>query len=211
MHKLLLLLAMSCSKVTNVQSFLGKTSFTQQQQAARSAVVSIHGKDTGIIGSGAYIKYNKKNYVITAHHVIDKLKEIKISDGKKLFKASVVLVKKEKDLAILELDEKLLIKPLKIQKNLSNEKLLGQTLCYSGFPNGSGPMTICGTSVGKIDKFYSLHSYVWFGASGGAIVDKRGSVVGIVSAIEACSTFGIPIEDAGFFVEISQKDLEALN
>ena len=68
---------------------------------------------------------------------------------------------------------------------------------YTGYPNLTGPLTIYGTVSGfSVDDSIILQSYAWGGASGSAVLDYRGRLIGIVVGIEVVTSMtGLPSEN----------------
>ena len=58
-----------------------------------------------------------------------------------------------------------------------------------------------------------LHSYAWSGASGSAVLDRKGRIVGVLSAVDIGYAFGaIPqiVEDVVIVVPIHRLKIEDL-
>ena len=158
------------------------------QISSREGVVSVEiltAKGEAGIGSGAYILFNNKTYVITAAHVIEDSLITVVSTRGHSTSAKPVFINKQKDIAILQVDVLDDIKPIKLIPRQDFSLKLGEELYYSGFPNGFGPLTIQGT-IAAFDAADAviLQSYAWPGASGSLVLDKRGKVVGVLVAIE---------------------------
>ena len=80
--------------------------------------------------------------------------------------------------------------------NQNNIKI-GQRVLYTGYPNLTGPLTIYGTVAGfSVDNSIILQSYAWGGASGSAVLDYKGRLIGVVNGIEVVmSMTGLPSEN----------------
>lgn len=158
------------------------------QISSREGVVSVEiltAKGEAGIGSGAYVLLNDRTYVITAAHVIQDALVILVSSRQNSITAKPVVVFKDKDIAILQVDFIDDVKPIKFVVPPTFSLSLGDQLYYTGFPNGFGPLTIQGT-IAAFDGPESaiLQSYAWPGASGSLVLDRRGRVVGVLVAIE---------------------------
>jgi hypothetical protein len=64
---------------------------------------------------------------------------------------------------------------------------------YTGYPNATGPLTIDGKIMGFVDMaLYIVNTYAWSGASGSAVFDEKGNIIGIISALRGWETL-VPI------------------
>ena len=62
---------------------------------------------------------------------------------------------------------------------------IGEECYYSGYPNDKTMMTLAGKVAGYTESGdLILDSYAWNGASGSAVFNKRGKIIGVVSAID---------------------------
>ncbi len=161
------------------------------------------------LGSGVIVDADK-GYVMTNHHVIDKADEITVTlrDGRH-FKAKVVGDDPESDIALLHIDAKnLTAVPLadsdKLQVGdfvvaVGNPFGLGQTVT-SGIVSALGRS---GLGIEGYEDFIQTDASINPGNSGGALVNLRGQLVGINTAIIGPSGgnvgigFAIPINMAG--------------
>ena len=141
------------------------------------------------LGSGVIIN-SKKGYVITNNHVIAKAKDIKVKlhDGRE-FKAKLVGADPASDIAIIQ------IKPenLTALKFSNSEKLrVGDFVVAIGNPFGIGQTVTSGivSALGRsglgieaYENFIQTDASINPGNSGGALVNLRGELVGINTAI----------------------------
>ena len=76
------------------------------------------------------------------------------------------------------------IKPMSLNPFKEKNLKIGQDVIYSGYPNVTGLLTIEGYIAGIHPRgdIY-MHSYGWSGASGSAVFDMRGRLVGVLVAI----------------------------
>ena len=107
--------------------------------------------------------------------------------GAGLISAKVVRVDAANDLALLKADGKFLPLPLATSRGVK----LGGTVATVGFPNiglqGFAPKLAKGeiaslSGAGDDARYFQISVPVQPGNSGGALVDERGNVVGVVSA-----------------------------
>ena len=141
------------------------------------------------LGSGVIIN-SKKGYVITNNHVIAKAKDIKVKlhDGRE-FKAKLVGADPASDIAIIQ------IKPenLTAIKFSNSEKLrVGDFVVAIGNPFGIGQTVTSGivSALGRsglgieaYENFIQTDASINPGNSGGALVNLKGELVGINTAI----------------------------
>ncbi|MGA1861597.1 Do family serine endopeptidase [Deferribacter thermophilus] len=141
------------------------------------------------LGSGFVI--DKEGYIVTNNHVIDGADEIvvKLAD-KKEFKAKVVGKDPLTDLALLKIDPKDEdLKPLPLGD--SNKTEVGEWVVAIGNPFGlewtvtAGIISAKGRVLGEgpYDNFMQTDASINPGNSGGPLVNMKGEVVGINTAI----------------------------
>jgi TPR repeat protein len=136
-------------------------------------------------GSGFFI--TDDGYLISNFHVIKDATKIRLVTSAGMIAAKVVQVDSVNDLALLKTDGQ--FEPLPILPSRSAQ--LGSTVATIGFPNptlqGFAPKLAKGEIAslsGAADdpRYFQISVPVQPGNSGGALVDERGNVVGIVSA-----------------------------
>jgi serine protease Do len=141
------------------------------------------------LGSGVIV--TSDGYIVTNSHVIDGADEIKVTlpNSKKEYKAKVIGVDSESDLAVIKIEAKNL-PAIKIAN--SKNLLIGDVVFAIGNPFGVGETVTSGIVSALNKDRVGLNSYENFiqtdasinpGNSGGALVDSRGALVGINSAI----------------------------
>jgi serine protease Do/serine protease DegQ len=169
------------------------------------------------LGSGVVVD-GKRGYIITNHHVIDKADEISVNlhDGRTL-KASLIGSDPETDIAILKVNNgELAALPM-----TNSDKLrVGDFVVAIGNPFGLGQTVTSGivSALGRsglgiegYEDFIQTDASINPGNSGGALVNLRGELVGINTAILSKSGgnvgigFAIPINMAR---EIMQQLIE---
>jgi Do/DeqQ family serine protease len=149
------------------------------------------GEDTqraASLGSGVLV--SATGYILTNHHVVDAADEIKValSDGRTML-AKVVGIDPETDLAVLRVDAERL--PA-ITFGRSEALRIGDQVLAIGNPFGvgqtvtSGIVSALGRSglhINTFENFIQTDAAINPGNSGGALVDARGDLVGINTAI----------------------------
>jgi len=160
-------------------------------------------------GSGSGVLISSAGQLLTNQHVIDGADEIvvKLKDGKK-FKASIVGQDPRSDLAILKIDSP---NPLPCAPLCDNESLrVGEWVVAIGNPFGLGITVTAGvvSAIGRelsVDKQRTYRNLIQTdasinpGNSGGALVNTKGEVVGINTAIMPYGQgigFAIPVGSA---------------
>jgi S1-C subfamily serine protease len=136
-------------------------------------------------GSGVYVG---GGLVITAAHVVaDNVKpEVLMVDGQKTT-ASVVILDKPDDLAILKLRDSKLLRPAKV---LCRDPEVGEEVHTEGYPLHIGSVTTFGRVATKVHpelpdwrSIVTLDITVERGMSGGPVFDTHNSLVGITAGM----------------------------
>lgn len=158
------------------------------------------------LGSGVVVD-GEHGYIVTNHHVIDKADEISVNlhDGRTL-KATLVGSDPETDIAVLKVDNgKLAALPMSDSERLrvgdfvvaiGNPFGLGQTVT-SGIVSALGRS---GLGIEGYEDFIQTDASINPGNSGGALVNLRGELVGINTAILSKSGGNVGI---GFAIPIN--------
>jgi len=161
----------------------------QKRALASSVQLSIMLGDQKVgSGSGNYFKHKGHTFVLTAAHVADAGSgfELYVEEiiGVDKVKALPIYVNKEYDIAIVKLESELTtIKPIKWKRKDYWDVKVGEDLYYTGNPMGIQRLSIRGTVAKVYSDMIIMQGFAYDGASGSAIFDRRGNVVGIVSAI----------------------------
>ncbi|GAC15818.1 DegQ family serine endoprotease [Aliiglaciecola lipolytica] len=141
------------------------------------------------LGSGVIIDA-KEGYVVTNNHVVDNADEIivKLTDGRE-FKAKKLGADEQSDIALLKIEAK----NIKAVPLANSDKLrVGDFVVAIGNPFGlsqtvtSGIVSAMGRSglnIGGYEDFIQTDAAINRGNSGGALVNLRGELVGINTAI----------------------------
>lgn len=182
-----------------------------------AVVVVQNYRNNKLAGIGSGFIYDKKGYIMTNHHVVEKANDIKIilMDGTTI-NASVIGSDPYADIAVVKIDEKFVSKIAELGK--SEKTKVGDTVFTIGSPvssDYSGTVTR-GILSGKnrmVEVSVSSSTSDWImnvmqtdaainpGNSGGPLCNINGEVIGInsmklvESQIEGIG-FAIPIEDA---------------
>jgi S1-C subfamily serine protease len=136
-------------------------------------------------GSGFFI--TDDGYLITNNHVVKNAAQVRLVTNAGLISARVVKVDTANDLALLKAEGKFSSLPIASSRTMK----LGGTVATVGFPNiglqGFAPKFARGEIAslsGAVDdaRYFQISVPVQPGNSGGALVDERGNVVGVVSA-----------------------------
>lgn len=155
-------------------------------------------------GSGVII--NTAGYIVTNHHVVAGAKsiEVTLNDGRK-FAANILGLDPDTDLAVITINQNNL-DPLSIAN--SNDIHVGDIVLAIGNPFGIGQTVTQGiisatgrdrVGLNTYENFIQTDAAINPGNSGGALINTRGEILGINSAIYSQSgnylgiSFAIPI------------------
>lgn len=156
------------------------------------------------LGSGFII--DSEGYIVTNNHVIDGASEIKVklADGRE-FDANIVGRDPKTDLALIRIKGASGLAP--ITMGISDELRVGSWVVAIGSPFGleqtvtAGIVSAKGRIIGSgpYDNFIQTDASINPGNSGGPLVNTKGEVIGINTAIVASGQgigFAIPIDTA---------------
>lgn len=158
------------------------------------------------LGSGVIVSDN--GYIITNNHVIENADEITVTllGSETEYNAKLVGRDADSDLAVIKIEAKNL-KPIKL--GYSSELKIGDVIFAIGNPFGIGETVTQGiisalnknnVGINRYENFIQTDASINPGNSGGALVDSRGALIGINSAIISKSGgnngigFAIPID-----------------
>lgn len=157
---------------------------TKLQRVQFSQVIPLKGQGSGVIVS-------KDGFIVTNAHVVDGVQDVDIAlnDGR-TYKAVVVGESRIRDMAVLKIDAENL-NPLEIGK--SSDLQVGQFAIAVGNPLGLGSTVtfgmisalernISGQGV-HLEGLIQTSAQINPGNSGGALVDMRGNLIGIPTAM----------------------------
>ena len=160
------------------------------------------------LGSGVIV--SPQGIILTNHHVIEGADEIEVSfaDGRKR-KAKLIGSDPETDIAVLKIDASDLPNPITLGRMESVH--VGDIVLAIGNPFGVGQTVTSGIvsalgrnqlGINTFENFIQTDAAINPGNSGGALVDTRGNLIGINTAIYSRSGgnmgigFAIPINTA---------------
>ena len=169
------------------------------------------------LGSGVIVSH--EGYVLTNNHVVEGADEIEVvlTDGRKA-PAKIVGLDPETDLAVIKIK---LDKLPSIVLGQSEQARVGDVVLAIGNPFGVGQTVTMGIisalgrnnlHINSFENFIQTDAAINFGNSGGAIVDTRGNLIGINTAIYSQSGgsvgigFAIPVSTAKTVMEAIIKD-----
>jgi hypothetical protein len=162
--------------------------------------------------SGSGFSISEDGYIITSDHVVQDALQVRVLTGGGILSARVVKIDAANDLALLKVEGKCTSLPV-IPSYVAK---LGCTVATVGFPNvglqGFSPKlakgeiaSLCGARDDP--KYFQISVPVQPGNSGGALVDERGNVVGVVAAklsvVAAVATSGALPENVNYAVKSS--------
>ena len=193
-------------------------STTRLANASREATVMVYSlRPKGMAsGTGTVFKYKGNTIVITAAHVLGGMdNQITVSTGYEEVVAEPVYYDVATDLAVLLIPDLTSIDSMKLRPLKERNLRIGQDVVYSGFPNVTGLLTIEGYVAGVHPRgdIY-MHSYGWSGASGSAVFDLSGRLLGVLIALDVGQGYvGLPsiIEDVVVVVPIWKLQFELLD
>ncbi|HKW00203.1 MAG TPA: trypsin-like peptidase domain-containing protein [Vicinamibacterales bacterium] len=155
-------------------------------------------------GSGSGFIIDPAGLILTNFHVIDGADRltVKLRDGR-MYRAQVVGVDPAIDVALLQIPARdpLMVAPLGKSESLR----VGEWVCAIGNPLGYdhsvtvGVVSFLGRKVfdPSLDSLIQTDAAITFGNSGGPLINARGQVVGITTAISAQAAnigFAVPID-----------------
>ncbi|MCX6895130.1 MAG: tetratricopeptide repeat-containing serine protease family protein [Verrucomicrobia bacterium] len=137
--------------------------------------------------SGTGFLITDDGYLISNNHVVEGADRVRLVTSAGIISAKVIRVDSATDLALLKAEGKFSPLPLAASRGVK----LGGTVATVGFPNiglqGFAPKLAKGeiaslSGAGDDARYFQISVPVQPGNSGGALVDERGNVVGVVSA-----------------------------
>ncbi|MDE1997838.1 MAG: trypsin-like peptidase domain-containing protein [Burkholderiales bacterium] len=157
------------------------------------------------VGSGVIV--SPEGYILTNNHVVDHMDDIEVmlADGRRA-QAKVIGTDPDTDLAVLKVD---LDRLPTITFGDSDTLLVGDAVLAIGNPFGVGQTVTAGIvsalgrnqlGINTFENFIQTDAAINPGNSGGALVDARGNLVGINSAIYSRSGGSLGI---GFAIPVS--------
>jgi serine protease Do len=164
------------------------------------------GNDAPRRGAGTGFLIDAEGYILTNHHVIDGAERItvKLTDGR-TFRAQVVGSDPETDIAVIKVDAETSLPHAALGN--SDDLRVGEWVCAIGNPLAYEHTVTVGvvSFIGRklfdtsLDNYIQTDAAINFGNSGGPLINMRGEVVGINSAISRQASsigFAVPINQA---------------
>jgi serine protease Do len=167
------------------------------------------------LGTGFVIR--EDGLIVTNNHVIqgaDKI-QVQLSEKSKLFDAKLIGSDERTDIALIKIttSEKLPVAQLGLSKDME----VGEWVAAFGNPYGQGHtmtkgiISAKGREIGEINKFPLIQTDAPInpGNSGGPLVNMRGQVIGVNSAIDARAQgigFAIPIDEVKAIIPMLEKE-----
>lgn len=155
-----------------------------------SKIVSQNSNSWKSSGTGFFI--DKKGYIATNHHVIDKAKNIEVTVNGKSYNADLVISDEQNDLAILKINDGTFIPLQNLNYNFKSETSdVGTSVIALGFPLtnllGEEIKVTNGIISSKTGMKGDITSYqisvpIQPGNSGGPLFDNDGNLIGITSS-----------------------------
>lgn len=150
-------------------------------------------KIKGASSLGTGLVYSKKGIIVTNFHVVENASEIEVyfSKNKKTHKAQVIGVDRKTDLALLKISPNQNMMPLEFGN--SDQLRIGDIVLAIGNPFGfshtvtSGIISAKGRVIGSgpFDNYLQTDASIHPGNSGGPLLDTRGRVIGINTAVSS--------------------------
>jgi S1-C subfamily serine protease len=183
------------------------------EQRARSAAVKVRSLLQGGHGSGTYMVAHGRRVVVTAAHVVrnESVMAIDGRDGETVV-GQVVFADHDIDIAFIVVPEMETRTAIRYRpQRRYDERLVGTTLTYTGFPSHHDLLTIRGY-IAAVEKGHLVtNMFGWFGSSGSGVFDQHGRYMGCVSGIDVGTIgFGvrIPLESIVWVAPVSMLDHE---
>ena len=159
------------------------------------------------LGSGVIV--TKDGYIVTNNHVVENADEISVTIGDDPTEYTAKLIGKDSDsdIAVIKIDSSKPLTPIKLGD--SNSLLIGDITFAIGNPFGVGNTVTMGiisalnkdkVGINKYENYIQTDASINPGNSGGALVDSRGALIGINTAILSKSGgndgigFAIPVD-----------------
>ena len=159
------------------------------------------------LGSGVIV--SKDGYIVTNNHVVENAEEITVTIGDDSTEYNAKLIGKDadSDIAVIKIEPTIKLNPIKLGD--SNKLLVGDVIFAIGNPFGIGSTVSQGiisaqnknkVGINRYENYIQTDASINPGNSGGALVDSRGALIGINTAIISKSGgnngigFAIPVD-----------------
>ena len=184
----------------------GRSSSRGPQRGADDPLDSPREPDVPRQGAGSGFIVDREGYILTNHHVVEGADRITVtlSDGR-AFRGTVVGSDPAIDVALVRIPKAPNLPEAPLGN--SDELRAGEWVCAIGNPLGYvhsvtvGVVSFIGRKIfdPSLDDYIQTDAAINFGNSGGPLINSRGEVVGINSAISAKASsigFALPINQA---------------
>ena len=190
-------------KTETVQQYMGSNPIMEYFYGDR------YNNERTVRGFGSGVLISSDGYIVTNNHVIEDADEVEVTlNDRRTYEANVVGRDPSTDIALLKIDAKNM--PY-VGIGDSDELLLGEWVLAIGNPFNltstvtAGIVSAKGRSLGLLNDTYRIESFIQtdaalnVGNSGGALVNTRGELVGITTAIlspngtYAGNSFAVPV------------------
>lgn len=163
-----------------------------QQTTASWFDMYFGGSTQQVEGSGSGVIYSADGYIITNNHVIDKSTKIEVVHEKKTYQAKIIGTDASTDLALLKIEAQNL--PA-VKLGISKDLKIGEWVLAVGNPFNltstvtAGIVSAKGRNINIVNSQFPIESFIQTdaainpGNSGGALVNVRGELIGINTAI----------------------------
>ena len=142
------------------------------------------------LGSGVIV--SKDGYIVTNNHVVENAEEITVTIGDDTTEYNAKLIGKDadSDIAVIKIEPTIKLNPIKLGD--SNKLLVGDVIFAIGNPFGIGSTVTQGiisalnknkVGINRYENYIQTDASINPGNSGGALVDSRGALIGINTAI----------------------------
>lgn len=142
------------------------------------------------LGSGVIV--SKDGYIVTNNHVIENAEEITVTIGDDTTEYNAKLIGRDadSDIAVIKIETTVNLTPIKLGD--SNSLLVGDMIFAIGNPFGIGSTVTQGiisalnknkVGINRYENYIQTDASINPGNSGGALVDSRGALIGINTAI----------------------------
>lgn len=150
------------------------------------------GKSGQSVSSGSGVIFKKDGYIVTNNHVIEKATNIEVIHGKQIYEATLIGTDPSTDLAVLKIEAENLPN---IELGSSGEVEVGEWVLAVGNPFNltstvtAGIVSAKGREINVLKGKFPIESFIQTdaainpGNSGGALVNTKGELVGINTAI----------------------------
>jgi Do/DeqQ family serine protease len=150
------------------------------------------GREQSVVSSGSGVIFTADGYIVTNSHVIENANKIEVVHHKRSYDAKIIGVDPSTDLAVLKIEGKNL--PA-IKQARSKDVQVGEWVLAVGNPFNltstvtAGIVSAKGRDIGILNSQFPIESFIQTdaainpGNSGGALVNAKGELVGINTAI----------------------------